>query len=85
MCCEISLRDYFFAVCNIGRAFEKKNIKFGIKYRSYQLSDVSMLQIRLLTIRMLKKVYKNENFISGNKELNMHNMAKTKLFGLVVA
>ena len=58
MCCEISFCDDFFAVCNIRRAFEKKNTKFGIKCRSYQLSDVSILKMRLLTIRMLKKVYK---------------------------
>lgn len=34
---------------------------------------------------MLKKVYKNENYFSGNEELKIPNMAKTKLFGLVVA
>jgi hypothetical protein len=82
MCCEISLCDDFFAVCNIRLVFEKKNTNFGNKCRSYQLSNVSIFKMRLLTVIMLKKVYKNENCFSGNGELNIRNMAVKKLFGL---
>ncbi len=60
----------------------KKNTKFEIKCRSYQLSNVSILKMRLLTIRMLKKVYENENCFSVNEEFDIRNMAEIKLFGL---
>lgn len=67
MCCEISFCDDFFAVCNIRPVLGKKNTNFGNKCKSYQLSNVSMFVMRILTIRMLKKVYKNENYFSGNE------------------
>lgn len=82
MCCQISFCDDFFAVCNIRPVLGKKNTKFGNEYRSYQLSDVSIFKMRLLTIIMLKKVYKNENCFSENEELYIRNMAEIKLFGL---
>lgn len=76
MCCEISLNDVIFAVCNISAEHEKKNTFFLIIGISYQLRGVNSLIFRILTNSMLKKVYKNENCTAGIENSNLCNVAE---------
>jgi len=41
--------------------FKKKNTNFVKNYRSYQLDNVSIQIIKILTFYVLQKVYKNIN------------------------